>query len=124
MSALDGINFPLRETKTAKCSLRWHNRQVARVVTGYAGNPNLQVGNPAVLIAVQRKAAPPPVAQYDAWLDSVPSDCRAKRKVTGARLRRAVVMQRDGYNISEIERATGYHGLRPWIAKLPPELAA
>jgi hypothetical protein len=73
-------------------------------------------------------AAPPPVEEYDRWLEATLTD-RQKRhaQVTGTKLRRMVVMKRNGCSLTEIGRGCG--GFNPkfasnWLAKLPPELAA
>jgi hypothetical protein len=123
MSALSGINFPQRETPGARSSARHHNRKLASVVNLFTGNPTLQVGNPSILVRVQAKGLATD-GEYQIWLESARShDSRARTKVTGRMLRRAVIMLRGGCGVAEIERTLGT-ALRHWIALLPPELAA
>jgi hypothetical protein len=61
MSALDGINFPRRE-KAQSPGLA----KTDRATRCFRDNAAFQVGNPALYIGVQRKAAPPPGQDYAA----------------------------------------------------------
>lgn len=72
-------------------------------------------------------AAPPPVAEYDHWLAGMASsDPRGKSAMTGAKLRCAVVMVRQGGLQKSISTALGVSQacVSKWLALLPPELAA
>jgi hypothetical protein len=73
-------------------------------------------------------AAPPPPAEYDAWLQAQATE---KTKyghtvVSGAKLRRAVVMRRNGCALAEIGRSLGVSGKTAclWLGSLPEELRA
>lgn len=74
-----------------------------------------------------RPTAPPPVAQYDEWLTGLrkSADARSRTPLTGAKLRRAVLMVRGGETKKDIGRAIGVdsHSVANWLNKLPPELA-
>jgi hypothetical protein len=72
-----------------------------------------------------RQQTAAPAADYDAWLASVFSDKGANRKVDGSKLRRAVIMRRNGCTIAEASRVVGIckSGLCQWLNALPPELA-
>jgi hypothetical protein len=71
----------------------------------------------------QQKAAP--AADYDAWLASVFGEKGTKRKIDGHKLRRAVIMRRNGHCVTEAGRIVGIGAtcLGRWLAALPPELA-
>jgi hypothetical protein len=72
-------------------------------------------------------AAPPPIAEYDAWLESIRSDDpRGKLKVTGAKLRRLAIMRRDGRTFKECGSALSMSTViaMRWINRLPQGLAA
>lgn len=67
----------------------------------------------------------PSVEQYETWFAQVRSaDSRARTPLTGAKLRRAVIMKRGGQAAKDIGRAIGVGGccIAKWLAKLPPEL--
>ncbi len=76
-----------------------------------------------------RSAAPPSVAEYDAWLRG--RNVRAgnsahKTNQTGWRLRRIVIMRREGCTWKECGEAVGVKAgvARDWTEMLPRELAA
>jgi hypothetical protein len=70
--------------------------------------------------------------EYELWLISVEKHVaadgvRRMRKINGATLRRAIILLRSGYDTTNAARAVGFSnagGLKRWLAKLPPELAA
>lgn len=67
--------------------------------------------------------APNSVEAYEAWFQDVKSDdARAKPKVNGAKLRRAVLMRRDGRTWDEVRRAVGCSSINEWVSKLPDDL--
>lgn len=77
-----------------------------------------------------RSAAPPPVAAYDEWFAERQRTSnrrgRGKTPMTGAKLRRMVVMRRQGSTLKECGAAVGI-GQVPameWLALLPSELGA
>lgn len=79
-----------------------------------------------IYVAVNQ-SAPPPVDKYDEWLAEHLKQARKwKITISGSRLRRAVVMTRNGSTCREIGSAIGMSGacISGWLAKLPPELAA
>jgi hypothetical protein len=79
-----------------------------------------------VFVAIH-SAAPPPIVEYDAWLDLQLAKTRGKQtKWTGAKLRRAVIMRRNGCSPPEIGVAVGYSSreVSNWLAKLPEGLRA
>lgn len=99
-----------------------------------------KITDPAVSSGVQQlhlgayatvhSAAPPPVAEYDEWLAARAPKCRNGVRsrafnMTGAKLRRAVVMRRQGETLAEAGRAIGIGGpaLMDWLARLPSHLA-
>lgn len=71
-------------------------------------------------------AAPPPVAEYEAWLEGQRKKASRHLALTGPRLRRMVVMKRSGSSLKEIGAAAGLSGPSAgrWLHALPPELAA
>lgn len=76
-----------------------------------------------------RSATPPPVAEYDAWLQSrnyAPSPWTHRVHPTGAKLRRIVIMRRDGCNWSECGEAVGVTGgtAKNWVEFLPMHMGA
>lgn len=75
-----------------------------------------------------RPATPPPVAEYDAYLNSRNVRFCAtnhKTQVTGFRLRRIVIMRRAGSSWKECGEAVGTSAgaARSWVEFLPYELA-
>lgn len=82
-------------------------------------------------LAAIHSAAPPPVAEYDRWLSENSSE-RSKGtrsrffNMTGARLRRAVVMRRQGSTLKECGAAIGLTAswMKHWLGRLPQGLAA
>lgn len=79
------------------------------------------IGHMGGLVAMHSKA-PPPVAEYDAWLAALPN--RRGGRITGAKLRRAVIMRRQGASLEECGLAIGFRvpGIHKWLRRLPPEL--
>ena len=74
-----------------------------------------------------RSAAPPDASEYDAWLSLQLAKTRGSTaKVTGAKLRRMVIMRRQGSTFAEIGRAVGLTSVtaRNWLIALPEALAA
>jgi hypothetical protein len=70
---------------------------------------------------------PPPVAEYDQWLEAAKSsDPRGKCQATGLKLRRMVLMRRGGSTYAEIGRAvgSGATSVKLWLDRLPDGLAA
>lgn len=68
-----------------------------------------------------RSATPPPVAEYDDWLRSGNNRLHGNSPCTGAKLRRIVIMRRDGCNWSECGEAVGVTGgtAKNWVEFLP-----
>lgn len=88
------------------------------------GVNTVNAGHYGALLAVH-SAAPPPIDAYDEWLvTALSGDKRAKPKITGSKLRRAVVMKRSGCGIAEIRRAVGVSSVNEWLNRLPADLAA
>lgn len=90
------------------------------------GSNTVHAGHHGGLLRMH-SATPPPVEEYERWLsERLSNDRRARPKITGAKLRRMVVMRRQGSEMAEIGRAVGLKGAGPrkWLAMLPPELAA
>lgn len=72
-------------------------------------------------------AAPPPVEEYEAWLAANPVGKKGKSPVTGTKLRRMVVMRRNGCSLTEITRAVGMtaaSAAKRWLDLLPSGLSA
>jgi hypothetical protein len=70
--------------------------------------------------------APPPVGEYDEWLVANAPSRQGHSPITGAKLRRAVILRRNGENMLETARLIGMkngQSLARWLAKLPPELS-
>lgn len=87
-----------------------------------ARNNHCQTVSLAGLVRVQN-AELASITDYDTWLSSaVSEDRRAKTKATGAKLRRAVQMVRNGCSRAEIARATGCSSIMAWVKRLPAEL--
>lgn len=119
-----GSVFPGASRASSDLRVFYRDAAASRVLAKVTGNTTDQVGNPARLMRVQVREVPP-VAEYDQWLATVKSsDCRAKLTVTGAMLRRSVVMMRSGSAVSDVCRALGKPALRNWIKRLPDHLAA
>ena len=80
--------------------------------TGHRGN----------LIAM-RSATPPPLEQYQQWLQA---NAPRGAKVTAQKLRRAVIMLRQGSSHKEVATAVGMcsHIIIKWVRKLPEGMAA
>lgn len=97
-----------------------------KMLGGYRGercSGGIRLVSLAHLISVQNRAIPT-ADEYQKWFDGVRSpDPRAKSPITGAKLRRAVQMVRNGCSQAEISRAIGTNATR-WLKMLPPELAA
>jgi hypothetical protein len=83
----------------------------------------------ATFLHCQSKA-PPPITAYEAWLSQYHAEHnpsgRGVKNVTGSKLRRAVVMRRNGCGLSEVGSVIGMgsSALKRWLDMLPPELAA
>lgn len=82
-------------------------------------------------MAAIRSATPPPVVEYDAWLAERAPDCRNGVRsrgfnMTGAKLRRMVVMRRQGCTGQDIGLALGITAIAAngWLRKLPEGLTA
>lgn len=75
-------------------------------------------------------ATPPPAEEYNRWLADwiATSDKhgRGKTPLTGAKLRRIVVMRRQGSSLAECGRAVGVSPkpVLDWLARLPVEMSA
>jgi hypothetical protein len=77
--------------------------------------------------ATVHSTAPAPVAEYEAWLaGKLKAPTGQYSKLTGSKLRRMVVMRRQGSSLSEIGSAVGMHlsGACKWLKLLPEGLAA
>lgn len=88
----------------------------------------------AALIRCHEKAPArvPSAEEYEAWLATVEKHVadgavRRMRNIDGAKLRRAILLLRAGYDKTYAARAIGLSSptpLKRWLAKLPAELAA
>jgi hypothetical protein len=61
-----------------------------------------------------RSATPPPVADYDEWLRSGNNTLHGNSRCTGAKLRRIVIMRRDGCTWRECGEAVGVSATTAW----------
>ena len=72
--------------------------------------------------------APPPVEEYETWLALQLAGTRGVKpnEITGAKLRRAVVMRRNGCGYREIGQslARSGHNVKAWLERLPEGLRA
>lgn len=114
-----------------KCASMYRAVKVVDVAERVKGNLMLAPHMGAFVAC--RSAAPPDVTAYDEWLKAVQSsDPRgsarvgAKFSVSGAKLRRAVVMRRAGSTFRDIATALGCStpAAKSWLDRLPERLSA
>lgn len=76
-------------------------------------------------LVAMHSSAPPPVAMYEEWLETQLSGTRPAI-ITGTKLRRMVVMRRQGSTLAECGGAVGLSDARAkrWLDALPEGLAA
>lgn len=96
------------------------------------GMKNSEGGNARLVhlgigVAIHSKA-PPPVEEYDAWVEGIICQAKANRlpDITGTKLRRMVIVRRQGGSLKECGAAVGKSCsyAQKWLAKLPEGLAA
>lgn len=89
-------------------------------------NQNTHAGHQGIYVKIH-SSAPPPASEYEAWLSDILSgERRARLKIDGAKLRRMVVMARQGATQKECGAAVGLSQKRAgeWLKKLPKGLSA
>ena len=72
-------------------------------------------------------AAPPAVDEYDAWFERQLAGTRGRQtKLTGTKLRRMVIMRRQGETYKDIAVVAGVSACvaHDWLTRLPEGLAA
>lgn len=94
----------------------------ANVTSFFRDNASYQLGNPALALHLRTQAVLP-ATEYDTWLAGQLKSV-AQAKISGMKLRRAVIMRRGGSTYSEIKRALNLGNIQKWLVMLPPELAA
>ena len=111
-----------------------NNRNIAsmyvsnRIYSGHASTAKhgtiISVPHEGKRIAMQAKPIAP-VADYEAWLNSRNSYIGYGSKCTGAKLRRIVIMRRQGSSWKECGDAVGVVGTaaKAWVEFLPLELS-
>lgn len=102
-----------------------HNRAAIRGLRDQSGS-SAHLYHKGVYVAVH-SAAPPPVEVYDQWIaDNHPLKRRCGGAIEGRKLRRMVVMRRQGSSLKECGEAVGHskHFARSWLSLLPTELGA